>query len=1431
MSQTIESGCETLLSTVSSGVPKNVTNCFLFNSATSSYMTFSDSGGFQLRKFYSTSSINNYVFNLIYLPGYLRSTRFVNAKTNAQLTVNTDSAGNPISTTINGSVCQIVTGQNPQITGYDTVRFTDQLFSLNSYDYDSFFATNRNDLETYTMNYSISNAPAGNPTYKKTLTISKNGTNVPKIIIPSSRTITHAKLYNSANPLSNVFVKFEDYNDPNNNIVYPVNNVGINKSVEGSNGISSGLVISNFPNSSYNKCLLGWLNEPLYPPQSLLFRVLKNLNEDEYIFFFPCTSIGSMSYVRYKPTTSVRTYNEFGSINYVNEVIYYTTNSSSPYRTNSISTFIDGLFYNDTTSTIWILADWMSVKRAFDDINFVNFPYTCTVGSPLPITNRLMKFVDYENISFPAITFFSDGFLKYVYKVNISTDTADSKIKYIKFLDERDSIIDIDGVTYFNNKYIGYKDTHWEFNKYTGTFFKIIQRKESYVMAYAVNNYDVISTSPINITLDHSIGWALTLRCGTFIPDRFFYLKDFNSNRYIGYVSTPTLACNSDPGSFNLNIDATQFVIENRTDIPTGFVVIKDVKTNKYLRFCNTNYYIGLVQTFVANDTSFHFRLNLQADGSYTITNPIRSFSFLDLDANNNLIMTASSVKTPKKWILDAQIKNSPSFSLSNGIYTVNGTNNYNNMIIVHNGTINIFFAQYEINKYFNSLLSQYFPSSITELSFYEKNYKTKTFINSSQVIEWIPNIFVKFRIDTNKILLGENLKHIYEFILTGNDTIESTIGVRYTYTKNNPNLPSISNLYILDKNDRTIMEPFNRLIQISDSSIDPIRIGTTNFFIDDKKRLFQVINNGNNVLCIYPDLTSKIFVKCVAPDPVYVSSEFEYDTFTGTMPASRRSPSFLDMSLKEESHVIWIIGNQENTYINSRYIKGFVKYQATDHPGDDIVSFGSSLDNCLKESHKKNNSIGAVYNPTSSYCWTKSVLDPSVSNSSIDMYKETYFFINRVKYWPTGSSLPGVGASGNTLLYGFFVNKQGRRVAEPSPEQVVMLYNSYAGILTPMCDPEYTYPQDDTTRDSFSKFTGRVPLITIKNQVLGTVWQQSGQLTLNTGTNGFSIKAKIQIFNFNSWMRLIDYNNGSNGNQNLIVAFPGTDASSIYFEHRPSGNPRGYTYTMPGNFKTYKIYDICFVMDNFGNVSLFIDGSRVGGSNTGEAPVNRTYINTYIGRSSYSWDGYFSGYIHNLDIYNYALNDSEAKQIEPYMPNIRNVISTILNDFRIFRTDTNQYFYTNFGAIRNTDNILVTFLSSPNNNDYDACFNFEPVLGETILGNQVYLINPAGMCGGQCRTGGAWGSTPKTYIFVENNTLYAGSVQTGNNIDKMKFYIDSMILKSKVSNSISIPISIRTSYWTDQNHGTGIERNIVVTNDSILTSRYINPSADCTIM
>ena len=153
------------------------------------------------------------------------------------------------------------------------------------------------------------------------------------------------------------------------------------------------------------------------------------------------------------------------------------------------------------------------------------------------------------------------------------------------------------------------------------------------------------------------------------------------------------------------------------------------------------------------------------------------------------------------------------------------------------------------------------------------------------------------------------------------------------------------------------------------------------------------------------------------------------------------------------------------------------------------------------------------------------------------------------------------------------------------------------------------------------------------------------GSNYFNLGTLGFSLKVKILWTGYNNWSRVIDFNSGSGGNQDMFLTLPGF-GSTLRFQYKENNAEQQINYAGPMNLN--QIYTIAAVYNpntggTNGQLDLWVNGVNVATSTSmSYKGSDKTYSYTYIGRSSYNGDAYLGAQIYKLIIYNRALTQGE---------------------------------------------------------------------------------------------------------------------------------------------------------------------------------------------
>ena len=148
--------------------------------------------------------------------------------------------------------------------------------------------------------------------------------------------------------------------------------------------------------------------------------------------------------------------------------------------------------------------------------------------------------------------------------------------------------------------------------------------------------------------------------------------------------------------------------------------------------------------------------------------------------------------------------------------------------------------------------------------------------------------------------------------------------------------------------------------------------------------------------------------------------------------------------------------------------------------------------------------------------------------------------------------------------------------------------------------------------------------------------------IDLPNGFNDFAKGCTVSLWVYptavQTWGRFIDFGNGA-ASDNIWFGREGS-TDNLAFEGWSGSNSGGLvTVDNVINLNQWQMFTA--VVDGNGNTKLYKDGQPVGNGIT--SPVSVTRVNNYIGRSNWSGDDYYQGYMDDIRIYNYNLTDSEV--------------------------------------------------------------------------------------------------------------------------------------------------------------------------------------------
>lgn len=140
--------------------------------------------------------------------------------------------------------------------------------------------------------------------------------------------------------------------------------------------------------------------------------------------------------------------------------------------------------------------------------------------------------------------------------------------------------------------------------------------------------------------------------------------------------------------------------------------------------------------------------------------------------------------------------------------------------------------------------------------------------------------------------------------------------------------------------------------------------------------------------------------------------------------------------------------------------------------------------------------------------------------------------------------------------------------------------------------------------------------------------------------STGLTIECWIKWGAFNTWSRLLELGNGS-GSNNLLFCNEGSTAN-LRFEVYRNASSQGLS--SPVTMVTGRWYHVAVTQTSAGSTTLYIDGIAVA-SGTVQTPYDVSRSQCYIGRSSWTVDGYLNGKVDEMRVWNVVRTQTQIRQ------------------------------------------------------------------------------------------------------------------------------------------------------------------------------------------
>jgi hypothetical protein len=139
--------------------------------------------------------------------------------------------------------------------------------------------------------------------------------------------------------------------------------------------------------------------------------------------------------------------------------------------------------------------------------------------------------------------------------------------------------------------------------------------------------------------------------------------------------------------------------------------------------------------------------------------------------------------------------------------------------------------------------------------------------------------------------------------------------------------------------------------------------------------------------------------------------------------------------------------------------------------------------------------------------------------------------------------------------------------------------------------------------------------------------------------SNGISITGYVKWNKFNSWSRIIDMGTGPIAD-NILIANNGTSSNLTFSIYKGSAVTNLNSQT---NLNLNQWYYIAFTVSATGEAKIYVDGVLDKTATGFNLPNTLVRTKQYLGKSNWSSDAYFNGYIDNVSIWNKTLSQAEV--------------------------------------------------------------------------------------------------------------------------------------------------------------------------------------------
>jgi len=298
------------------------------------------------------------------------------------------------------------------------------------------------------------------------------------------------------------------------------------------------------------------------------------------------------------------------------------------------------------------------------------------------------------------------------------------------------------------------------------------------------------------------------------------------------------------------------------------------------------------------------------------------------------------------------------------------------------------------------------------------------------------------------------------------------------------------------------------------------------------------------------------------------------------------------------------------------------------------------------------------------------------------------------------------------------------------------------------------------------------------------------------------------------NFSRIFDFGNGAPSN-NILVSLHNTNTLNFYKNDSNGLTDNTTLMTSTSNDSTWRHIALVYTITSgtSGNLVSYVNGANTKSIAT-TTPLKTSRTNHYIGRSNWSTDAYFNGFISDFRVYETALNNAQINSIvySAFLPTVpfnlapfswstaapTGYTTTSTGGVITIPSVLGAYCYCNFGSLLLGKTISFDFYTTALCN-----FAFWCTSPSITSGGSGYMYRFEARGGTMYTQGhlfslGSWSSWPTTkqdYNGVSASTWYHASVVIGTT-NTTSLYINGALVVGSENTYATMPSSTNNTYF-----------------------------------